>query len=320
MSSILSSLYSLGVMAHRGLYESKILKQISISHPVLSVGNLSMGGTGKTPVVIEFCQQALNRNLKPAVVSRSYGASQEKSVRATPGLPNVFGDEASLILEAAPAARVYVGKSKWQSALEVERTSPDVDLVIVDDGFQHHHLARNLDVVLVDSSLTFEEFQKSWRRENLSALKRAHVVLFTRWNLATPELKEFWPRKVQEVSGLTNEQIGMLSLLPRIENGVRIEDSSLVIGIANPKNILDLGQWSQTQVFEDHYAYTTQDIQRIEAESLEKGIQRIVTTSKDWIKIKELNPTFKKWSIIQLELSWVRKAKKLETFFDSLSI
>ncbi len=315
MSAVLSHLYSWGVQAHQSLYRHQLLKKVKLKTPVLSVGNLSMGGTGKTPIVIEICRQALHRNLKTAVVSRSYKASQKQAIRAFPGSPSSFGDEASLVLESVPGVIVYVGERKWEASLEVEKANPDLDLIVVDDGFQHHRLERNLDLVLIDSSQTFSEFQNSWRREGLKALKRAQVVLLTRWESTPVELQEFWPKKIKEVSGLSDECIGFVALRPQIEGDVLIERSTLVCGVARPESLKKIGNWSDVKIFEDHYVYTKKDILEIETAS-----QRIVTTSKDWIKIKELNPVKEKWSVIQLDLEWVRKAKRLETFFDSLSI
>lgn len=307
----------LGSNLHLRLYSSQVLKPIQIKTPVLSIGNLSAGGTGKTPVVIDIAKAAISRKLSVGIVCRSYKATQKQPMRLSVSDPVRYGDEASLIFEKVPEAIVYSGESKWMSAQSLEVENPKVNLIIVDDGFQHLKLKRDFDLVLIDSSLSYDEFRKSWLRESLEALKRADCVLFTKWNEATEKNKNEWLGLVKNQIQDSESKIGMVSAWPRLNPKVKSETSLLVTGIANPIALTQKFVWGKVQELSDHHQYTSHDVLNLENQAKKLGFKSIVTTEKDWVKIKKLGPQLDIWTTVELNLVWERKAQDLEDFLDS---
>lgn len=155
--------------------------------PVVSVGNISVGGTGKTPVVAWLAERLRRSGRKPAVVSRGYGGSSGKGpllVEAGPGTSldaAVYGDEPCFLARLLPGVPVIVGSDRVAGAGEALRRG--ADLVLLDDGFQHRRLARDLDIVLLDAGDPFGRHRllpAGLLREPLHGLRRADVILITR--------------------------------------------------------------------------------------------------------------------------------------------
>lgn len=155
------------------------LRRASVAAPVVSVGNLSIGGTGKTAFVLRILELLLERDIRPAVLKRGEG---NKNGIVPPGLgrqeiAEEFGDEVALYSEEASGVPLGVGTDRVQRARELSERS-DVDLLILDDGFQYRCLERDLDVVLI----TPEDVRNGWQlpagplREPLSSLARADLV------------------------------------------------------------------------------------------------------------------------------------------------
>src|SRR5437667_3396957 len=184
----LSSLYGLAMRARAALYARGLLRKQSLPCRVISVGNLTLGGTGKTPVVIALARALRDRGRKVAVISRGYKRRRGTSIlevsdgHALRGHPGDSGDEPFLIAQRCPGVPVVVGADRpLVGRYLVDRYR--VDTVILDDGYQHLALRRDMDILVLDASAPFGNgylLPRGRLREPLSAIGRASAVLVTR--------------------------------------------------------------------------------------------------------------------------------------------
>ena len=170
--------YAAAIAAKNAAYERGWAEAKRLGWPVVSVGNLSVGGSGKTPVVIRLAQLLQADGIAVDVLSRGYGRSGEGVERVdASGDAGRFGDEPVLIARKA-AVPVYVGTSRYDAGRLAERSAAGAGIHLLDDGFQHRKLARDLDIVVLHASDFVEGLLPAGRlREPLSALKRAQVVV-----------------------------------------------------------------------------------------------------------------------------------------------
>jgi tetraacyldisaccharide 4'-kinase len=236
----------------RALYRRGILKSKRLPRPVISVGNLAAGGAGKTPAVIAIARYLEKRGFRVAILTRGYGRSGNVSGVVTSLDAAKFGDEPVLIKSKLKNVDVIVGSKRYQNAVQF-LNSNDCDLFILDDGFQHLQLARDVDVVIDAGSGVM--------REGRSALADADVVIQRRLRLVVPE-------------GLTTRRLFAFAGLARNEQFF----ASLR---ANGLNVVG------TKGFRDHHRYTARDIAAIKAAAKAAGAEAIVTTEKDLVKIDD---------------------------------
>jgi len=192
--SILSLIYSLVVRVRLLLYTSGLKKSRCLKSPVISIGNITLGGTGKTPFTIYLAKKLKNEGFSPAVLSRGYRGSAEKmnllvsNGRELLCSAEESGDEPRLMAEKLPGIMVAVGSNRFKSArLCHQEKSPETNIFILDDGFQHIQLQRDLDIVLIDATNPFggEMLVPSGiLREPLSSLARADAFVITRCHLS----------------------------------------------------------------------------------------------------------------------------------------
>jgi tetraacyldisaccharide 4'-kinase len=236
----------------RALYRRGILKSKRLPRPVISVGNLAAGGAGKTPAVIAIARYLEKRGFRVAILTRGYGRSGNVSGVVTSLDAATFGDEPVLLKSKLKNVDVIVGSKRYQNAMQF-LSSNDCDLFVLDDGFQHLQLAREVDVVIDAGSGVM--------REGRSALADADVVIQRRLRLVVPE-------------GLTTRRIFAFAGLARNEQFF----ASLR---ANGLNVVG------TKSFRDHHRYTARDIAAIKAAAKAAGAEAIVTTEKDLVKIDD---------------------------------
>src|SRR5579863_9300720 len=196
--------FRIGVALRTAAYKRGWLATRRLNRPVVSVGNLSVGGTGKTPFVAFLAERLTARSLKPGILTRGYGRRSSAALIAIdPGAgrapdPREVGDEPALLARKLPEVPIVVGADRYRAGLMAEDKFK-VDVHVLDDGFQHFALARDVDIVLLDATqkLSDRELLPAGRlREPLSALKRAHIVIITRTELARPELLEEQVRQI----------------------------------------------------------------------------------------------------------------------------
>ncbi|HEV7570206.1 MAG TPA: tetraacyldisaccharide 4'-kinase [Thermoanaerobaculia bacterium] len=236
----------------RALYRRGILRSKRLPRPVISVGNLAAGGAGKTPAVIAIARYLEKRGFRVAVLTRGYGRAGNESGLVTSLDAARFGDEPVLLKRKLKNIDVIVGSKRHQNALAF-LNSNECDLFILDDGFQHLQLARDVDVVI--------NTRNGVMREGRSALADADVVIQRRLRLAVPE--ELAGRRLFAFAGLAGNQQFFASLR---ENGLNV---------------------AGTRSFRDHHRYTAADVAAIKEAARAASAEAIVTTEKDAVKIDD---------------------------------
>jgi tetraacyldisaccharide 4'-kinase len=302
---VLSIPYGWVVKARVFLHTRRLICPKRLSCPVISVGNITVGGTGKTPLVVALAKGLRGREVSVAILSRGYrrSASLESVVsddQTIHLLPEESGDEPYLMARALPGIPVLVGKDRFingQKALQEFQ----VRGVILDDGYQHLPLHRDLDIVLIDSQVGFGNrylLPRGSLREPLLHLRRADLVLLTKVDSLEETLPlETLVREIHPSSAIFHSRYEPLSLVGA--KGEREELASLrgkkvlaVSGVARPESftllLRKLGAKVVREVFfDDHHTYTRKDVLRIEKEAEE--VDRVVTTEKDMVKLQFLH-------------------------------
>ncbi len=288
----LDYLYGVAVGVKNALYDSNRIPKIKTKAKVVSIGNLTMGGAGKTPFSIWLTQELILQKQNVCIVARGYGASVDeiKAVHPTDSNYKDVGDE-PLLMARATGTPVYVGPIKSQTAEHVD-ISENCDIIIVDDGFQHRKLFRNLDIVLIDTTVdpkSLRLFPSGNLREPFSNAKRADLTVLTKCNLSN--FVSEYEEKLKE-HGLSFFKSGLQfeSTVNKIVDGRPIFCLS---GIANPlqfeKSVAKLYPNSPIIKcrFPDHHKYSNEELSEVRRDA-EKNNAIVLTTEKDFLKIPDM--------------------------------
>lgn len=320
----LSWLFQALVGLKNKLYDHGLLGIDQLDKPVISVGNLAMGGSGKSPVVGALIELLDGRGYRVAVLSRGYGREDSKASRLVDpqGDWRLFGDEPMMLARAYPQARICVGPSRYAAARVVAHDPPDVYLV--DDGFQHRQLARDLDVVLLDVNQGYPRFfPVSLFREGWQALKRADLVLLTRGDATscTP---------FREKIGVVKRELPVLA--PQFVSGdvKRLDSGQLVLpenipggrvaayaGIARPQKFFDA---LKSQGFEvviskslsDHGELGQTARNELFDACQKAGLRYLITTEKDAVKLDKRQDSAILLCSLSLTVKWREEDQLLQ--------
>jgi tetraacyldisaccharide 4'-kinase len=307
--SALSQVYGTIVRLRSLLYRFHLLKTNRLSCTVVSIGNITLGGTGKTPAVISVARFFAQRQRHPVVVSRGYGRKNESEILVVSDGQSMLvntrigGDEPVLIASRLPGVPVVVGSNRYLAARQALLQFHS-DIVILDDGFQHRRLKRTLDIVLVDGADPCGNgklFPAGILREPIAALKRAQAVIITRADKTENRegLKTIIRRSTQapiftayhqpvDVVDCSSGDVLPLSAL----RGVKALAFS---GIARPASFFSmlaaLGvDVAGESVYPDHYAYAKSDLAHIYEKAADARVNMIITTEKDMVRLRDLKP------------------------------
>jgi tetraacyldisaccharide 4'-kinase len=292
-----------GIVAIRNAaFEGGFLKQERAGVPVISVGNLAAGGTGKTPVVEHIAERLIARGLRVAVVSRGYRRSSGGTVVVADGARILTdarhgGDEPLQIARRVPGVIVVVGERRVDAARTAVRDFR-ADVVVMDDGFQHRYLKRDFDIVLLDASrVTTNEplLPAGLRREPLTALRRADLVLFTRvpevWSPPTTFLRVF--------RGPTAGCRHVIHSVRRLGDPAPVDAAearghryAAMSGIANHRafveQLVDAGfPVVNDRGFPDHHTFTTEDLRAVVRAGKAAGANAVMVTEKDAVRLED---------------------------------
>jgi len=304
----LSVLYGAAIYIRRIFFGLHIFKQKKISCLVVSVGNITLGGTGKTPTVIQIAELLSRNERRVAVVSRGYGRKDEAEILVVSDGRSVLadtqtgGDEPVLMASKLPGIPVVVGKKRYQTALlAIQRFRPDV--VVLDDGFQHIRLKRDLDIVLVDAGNPLGNgklFPAGILREPLRALNRAHAVLITKID-STADVKALKAtiQRNTQARIFTSHQLPV-DLIDYRSNDIKplsaLRGSKVLAlsGIARPDSFIKLlaslgADIVDACAYPDHFDYKKKDLASIFQKAADDKVSMIVTTEKDAIRLKNLH-------------------------------
>lgn len=291
-------------------FDLKWLKSVRFDIPVIGVGNITVGGTGKTPHV-EYLIELLAPHNKLAVLSRGYKRKTRGFVEAT-SLSEVheIGDEPAQIHAKFPNCIVAVDEKRVRGAHILVDKHPDLKLILLDDAFQHRAIHTGLSIVLVDFGRPiFKDFllPAGNLRESAAGIKRAQLVLVTKVPDNTPAvIKQSWKRKLRLkdsqhlfFSGFTyaspqkvfGSGTGVLDIS---EIGQNKKPVILITGIANPRPLLEFLTNSGIRFthisFPDHHAFHDSDIEKISKQFMAVAVEHpiLLTTEKDAIRIRSL--------------------------------
>lgn len=294
--SVLTLGFSAGARLRRFAYDRGILPSRSLGVRTVSVGNVTAGGTGKTPFVAWLAGRALARGGRPGLLSRGYGPA---------GQPGGLSDEGRLLEELLGGRVPQVeDPDRVRGGRTLRATHPEVDLVLLDDGFQHRRLARDVDIVLLDATNPFgfgRLLPRGLLREPLSSLRRAHAVVVTRCerlDVATLARLLDRVRNLAPDALVATARTRAEGLLDR--EGSRRELAGLAgvpvhawAGIGNPEafaaTLTDAGARVVGRTFaRDHHLPTEADQARVLGAAQSEGAALVVVTRKDLVKLRGL--------------------------------
>lgn len=330
----LVAVYAAVVALRNCFFDKKIFKTAGVDAFVLSVGNVSVGGSGKTPFVIYLANLLKERGRKPGVLSRGYGRTSTGYKLVSDGTAmkeevSSAGDEIYLTArECKVPAAVCEDRVEGARRLIVDT---GVDTVLLDDAFQHRWIQRDADIVIVDQSL-FTTAAKRERmllptgnlREPLKALRRADAVILNRKFSRVSEESTEWARSIApsaELFTASYTALGLIDIrderffLPGEFHG---QKSLIVCGVANPDSLLDalggLGvDTDDRMLFADHKYYTDEEVQRIRKEFYARNSQSVITTQKDAVKLSAFKKELDDIDIYYLKIAMVPDDAELFT-------
>jgi tetraacyldisaccharide 4'-kinase len=308
-----SAIYGAAVRSRNGLYNRGILKARRLSGRVISVGNISVGGTGKTPFVILLGGLLQERGIPFDVLSRGYGRKTRGVLAVDPnGSPRDFGDEPILIAKRL-GCPVIVGENRYQAGLFAERKfGPQVH--ILDDGFQHRSLARDFDIVLVAQEDVRDQMLPAGRlREPSSSLRRADaVVVAAESNYSAGG----WDMQALDKQALDKQAIW------RVRRRVSPPDTPsrpvAFCGIARPQQFIEQLRAAgadpvATKFYRDHHSYTQKDVLALTALRKQNRATGFVTTEKDAVNLGALLTALEPVAIARVVMELLEPADALDT-------
>jgi tetraacyldisaccharide 4'-kinase len=294
----LSGLYGAATALRNTLFDRGVLSSRRLEQPVVSVGNLSVGGSGKTPFVIALGELLQARGIRFDVLSRGYGRkTRGVLVVETDGNAADFGDEPLLIARRL-GVPVIVGESRYDAGRVAEQKFHS-QLHILDDGFQHRSLVRDFDIVLMTERDFDDRLLPSGRlREPLSSLQRADAIVLPRDSSAHDLAIESFARQGKPIWRMKREIVVPAAPVAPI----------VFCGIARPQQffaqVRAAGITPAAEVeFRDHQAYDGRDIERLLAMRSKLGAGGFLTTEKDAVNLGPLQVDLKSFAVATLNLT-----------------
>jgi tetraacyldisaccharide 4'-kinase len=304
-AALAAGLYGLGARGRRELYGRGLLRAQRLPAPVVSVGNLTVGGTGKTPVTACLAREVMGAGQRVAILSRGYGGQRRDVTRVSDGErilagPPAVGEEAYWLARALPGAAVYTASERFSAGLAAWREFRP-QLFLLDDGFQHLQLHRDLDLVLLDAASPFGNgclLPRGPLREPKAALAAAQVLILTRFEAGVheqtrAELAAAFPDKLILTAAITpaaaRRHPGAEAYPPAALSGLKLYAFA---GLARPevfsRTLGELGvDLTGFKAFPDHHAFSPRDLAALIREAGASQAAGLITTSKDWARLGE---------------------------------
>ncbi|MGN0954099.1 tetraacyldisaccharide 4'-kinase [Dialister sp.] len=314
--------------------------------PVISVGNITAGGTGKTPCIIGIARMLEDEGCHPAVISRGYRSGLEKEGGMVSDGEKILvsqdmaGDEPYMMALKLPQVPVFVGKDRIRSAVQARKLGADI--LLMDDGFQYWPLKRERDIVLLDASNPFgyeHALPRGLLREPLDALKRASLFILTKSDQVKPETLDKLKKRLAHLAG----DVPVISAChrpscavpfplwkERIHKGalssIRGKKAYLVSGIGNPAAFAGTAReagffLTGEMAYDDHHHYTDEDIRNVLSEAVKYGADMIVTTEKDAVKmmhLQEMEKPVVPFYVLEIEMAFPEGRQLLEQQWEDL--
>ncbi len=315
------------------LFDSGVLKVRQLSCPVISVGNLAVGGTGKTPMVVWLAEFLSEEGWRVGVVSRGYKGEETKSVLVVSDGRNILagsdisGDEPQLLARRLPGIPVLCS-AKRALAAEAAVEQFRCEVVILDDGFQHRFVARNLDVVMLDSQYPFGDgslFPRGILREQTTALTRAQVLVLSRFDgseqaeQSHKNLVGQWPDKtVVTAAHRATRLFGATTQRELPLSSVKNKRLAAFAGIGRPddffRTVRNLGaDLVHTTALPDHHPLTIELLASLVGEASAQKPELWLTTEKDWVRLPSDLPDSMELLILAVEIDLDGDSSLLKT-------
>jgi tetraacyldisaccharide 4'-kinase len=307
-----AKLYEFVVRLRVAAYETEYRKQKRLDAVVISIGNIALGGTGKTPMVEYIARYIKSEDHSVAILTRGY-ARESSGMRVLNGArageaANVnshreYGDEPLMLARALPDVPVIINKDRYEGGQWAEREL-GADVLVLDDGYQHLALARDLNILLLDATDPFGAFEMApfgRLREPLYGIKRADAVIITRADRPFDQgqtsaiIKYFCGDKVPVMYVYSS-----ITRLRHLETDMVYDaeqfagwNAAVMCGIGNPRafadDILQFGMNIVSEnFFSDHHDFTQEDMEQVTRAARETGADAIVTTEKDAVRLEAL--------------------------------
>ena len=302
----LAAPYQAGARTRRGLYQRGWLASQHLPAPVVSVGNLTVGGTGKTPMTAYLARLFQGQQQRVAILSRGYGGRRREVTCLSDGeslfyRPPEVGDEAFELAQSLPGVLVYTGPCRYAAGMAAWREHRP-DIFLLDDGFQHFQLSRDLDIVLLEASRPFgngRSLPAGPLREPLTALREADVLILSRYDDRRHRDRLNLLRRLFPLQAIFSARIEPTSAW-RFPGGeehpletLRGLTALAFAGLARPEVFRDtLGALGVDlrgfTAFPDHHVFTSGDLADLLQEARALGVEALVTTAKDWARLGQI--------------------------------
>lgn len=319
---LLSAIYSTALSGRRLIYKTGFKKPKKLPAKVISIGNLTLGGTGKTPAVIALAQEAKKRGFNPCILTRGYkGKAKSPCLVGKDKNPllktYLVGDEPLLMAYRLEKIPIVKAKNRYLAGIYAlgELGLDAIDMFILDDGFQHWGLHRDIDILLINAANPFGNgklFPEGILREPLKAIGRAHIVVLTKTDMACNEVVKAANLEIKQHNPDADlymsfhKSTAIVNISGEIKNVDSLKHAPIYAftGIANPSHFKALlvskgADIKKFKAFRDHYIYKQRDISKIIQDAA--GLE-IITTEKDLVKLKELEPS-ENISALRIEFS-----------------
>jgi len=295
----LSLVYSLIARAKAWCYARGIFRKRKLPGTVIGVGNLTVGGTGKTPVVLAIAERFAQEGKNTAILTRGYRGTTHAGASGVPQ-----SDEVALLRDRLEGkVQLGVGADRYKNGMVLARHG--IEWFVLDDGFQHLKLSRDVDVVLVDATDPFGGgmvLPAGRLREPLSVLRRADIVVVTRSVQApSPAIEAIIRRHTSSPIFYASTRLESVLRVPRLDVGLPQQDWTKArflafCGIGNPAAFFeDLRTWGfqvvQQRSFFDHHAYTARDAAQLEQAASNCGADALLCTEKDVWNLRNIQFT-----------------------------
>ena len=281
------------------MFDCKLIKSQNFKTPIICVGNITVGGTGKTPTA-EMIVGYMKQYYKVAVLSRGYGRRTKGylEVKTTSSYRDV-GDEPLQIKLKYPDALVIVCEKRTEAIQRIEAEHPEINLIVMDDGFQHRYVEPRINVVIVDSTRPYYEddyLPAGTLRDKPESLDRAHYFIVTKCPVdMSPLDQRVWRMNLHKIA---YQRVYFTRVIPTppvaqfpTQNVLNEGDEVIVMsGIGNPKAFISDVKRNYNVVgtitFPDHHVYSVADIERIVTKLEKHPKAMLLTTEKDTVKLR----------------------------------
>jgi len=316
--------YSLAIGLRNLAYDKRLLRTHKADAPVISIGNITAGGTGKTPLVIWLCNYLREKSRSCAILTRGYKSA-----------PGKLTDEPAILAKSCPETRVIINADRVAGAHKATQENA-FDVLVMDDGFQHRRLARDIDILTIDATCPFgfgHLLPAGLLREPVKSIKRSHIAVITRSDQVAGSVLD----EIEETIKKIAPEIVIAKTVCRHPGAMGMKGQSMTMnelhngkvfvfcGIGNPDAFT--GQLSRcgmavvgSRLYNDHHDYTSRDMEDIYEEAKYFGANTVVTTQKDWVKAALLIKDFDDITFVymKLELEFISGYDKIDELLTSI--